>query len=105
MSSCFKTYNLNTKIMNRLNVKKLGIAVGLTGAIAYLGCMIIMFTAGQEGTVKFFNSLLHGLDTSNVIRMDVSISEAILGIVQTFVIGWLVGACIAAFYNAQIKSK
>ena len=89
--------------MERLNVKKLGFAVGFTGALIYLGCMIVMITAGQEGSIKFFNSLLHGLDTTNIIRMDVSLLEATLGIVQTFIIGWLTGASIAAFYNAQIK--
>ncbi len=91
--------------MHRLNVKKLGFALGFTGALIYLGCMIVMITAGQEGTIKFFNSLLHGLDTTNIIRMDVSLLEAFFGIVQTFIISWLVGASIAAFYNAQIKSK
>jgi 2TM family of unknown function (DUF5676) len=91
--------------MQRLNVKKLGFAVGLTGALIYLGCMIVMITAGQEGTIKFFNSLLHGLDTTSIIRMDVSLLEATLGIVQTFIIGWLTGASIAIFYNAQIKNK
>jgi 2TM family of unknown function (DUF5676) len=91
--------------MHRLNVKKLGFAVGLTGALIYLGCMIVMITAGQEGTIKFFNSLLHGLDATSIIRMDVSLLEAFFGVVQTFIIGWLVGASIAAFYNAQIKNK
>jgi 2TM family of unknown function (DUF5676) len=89
--------------MNRLNIKKLGFAVGLTGALIYLGCMIVMISAGQEGTIKFFNSLLHGLDATSIIRMDVSLLEAFFGIIQTFIIGWLVGASIAAFYNAQIK--
>ena len=89
--------------MNRFNVKKLGFAFGLTGALIYLGCMIVMATAGREGTITFFNSLLHGLDTSSIIRMDVPLLEAFFGIVQTFIIGWLIGACIAAFYNAQIK--
>ncbi|MCM4154397.1 DUF5676 family membrane protein [Gramella sp. AN32] len=89
--------------MYRLNIKKLGFAFGLTGALVYLGCMIVMATAGQEGTIKFFNSLIHGLDTTNIIRMDVPLLEALLGIVQTFIISWLVGACIAAFYNAQIN--
>ena len=37
--------------MNRFNVKKLGFAFGLTGALIYLGCMIVMTTAGQEGTI------------------------------------------------------
>lgn len=91
--------------MHRLNVKKLGFAFGLTGALIYLGCMIVMMTTGQEGTIKFFNSLIHGLDTTSIIRMDVPLWEASLGIVQTFILGWLIGACIGAFYNAQIKNK
>lgn len=89
--------------MNSINVKKFGFALGLTVALLYLGCMIVMLSAGQEGSIKFFNSLLHGLETRSIIRMDVSLWEALLGIIQTFIIGWLTGACIAAFYNAQIK--
>ncbi|WP_339840980.1 DUF5676 family membrane protein [uncultured Maribacter sp.] len=91
--------------MNRLNVKKLGFAFGLTGALIYLGCMIVMVTTGKEGSIAFFNSLLHGLDTTNIIRMDVSLLEALFGIIQTFILWWLIGACIGGFYNAQIKVK
>jgi hypothetical protein len=91
--------------MNRINIKKFGFAIGLTGALLYAGCMIVMATAGQEGSIMFFNSLLHGLDITNIIRMDVPIWEALIGIVQTFILGWLIGASIAAFYNAQIKTK
>ena len=91
--------------MNRLIIKKLGFAFGITGALIYLGCMTVMLLTDQEGTITFFNSLLHGLDTSNIIRMDVPLLEAFLGIVQTFILSWLVGACIAAFYNAQLKNK
>lgn len=89
--------------MNRLNVKKFGFAMGLTGAIIYAGCMIVLATAGQEGSITFFNSLLHGLDTTSIIRIDVPIWEALIGIIQTFIIAWLTGALIAAFYNVQIK--
>ena len=53
--------------MKTINIKKLGLATGLTGALLYLGCMVVMFTVGREGSVKFFNSLLHGLDVSTVI--------------------------------------
>ncbi len=91
--------------MNRINVKKFGFALGLTGALLYAGCMIVMATAGQEGSIAFFNSLLHGLDTTNIIRMDVPLWEALIGIVQTFIVAWLIGALIAAFYNAQLKLK
>lgn len=91
--------------MYRLNVKKLGFSFGLTGALIYLGCMIVMSTAGKEGTINFFNSLLHGLDTTYILRMDIPLWEAGLGIIQTFILGWLIGACIAAFYNIQIQIK
>jgi hypothetical protein len=67
--------------------------------------MIVMITAGQEGSIAFFNSLLHGIDTTNIIRMDVPLLEALFGVIQTFILWWLIGACIAAFYNAQIKKE
>jgi len=89
--------------MNHINIKKFGLAFGCTGAILYLGCMSLMLTVGHEGTVSFFNSLLHGLDVSSIIRMEVPLWEAAIGIVETFVLGWLIGACIAGFYNASIK--
>ena len=87
----------------KINIRKFGLALGLTGAIFYLGCMVLMLTVGHDGTVKFFNALLHGLDVSSIVRMDIPLWEAGLGIVQTFVLGWLVGACIAGFYNATTK--
>tara|TARA_R110000823_G_scaffold265690_2_gene385577 strand:- start:1287 stop:1565 length:279 start_codon:yes stop_codon:yes gene_type:complete len=91
--------------MNRINVKKIGFAMGFTGALVYAGCMIVMATAGQDGTIIFFNSLLHGLDVTSIIRMNVPLFEVLMGIVQTFILWWLIGACIGAFYNAQFKVK
>lgn len=91
--------------MNHLNIKKFGFATGFTGAIIYLGCIVVMWTAGREGTINFFNSLLHGLDTTNIIRINATLWEASIGFVQTFILWWLVGALIAAFYNAQVKTK
>lgn len=91
--------------MDHINVKKFGLSFGLTGALLYLGCMILMLTVGHTGTVKFFNSILHGLDVSTLVQMDVPLWEAGIGIIETFILGWLVGACIAGFYNATIKDK
>lgn len=91
--------------MNHINVKKFGLAFGLTAALLYLGCMSVMITVGHDGTVKFFNSLLHGLDVSTVIRMDVPLWEEGIGIIETFVIGWLIGACVAFFYNISLEKQ
>ncbi len=85
--------------MKKLNIKKLGLAFGSTTAILYLGCVLLMIIVGQEGTVAFFNTLLHGFDTSAIIRMDIPWWEAVMGIVQIFILGWLTGALVAAIYN------
>ena len=91
--------------MNHINIRKLGLAVGTTGVLLYIGCILVMWTVGRDGTILFFNNLFHGLDTSSIIRMDVPPLEALIGIIQTFVIGWLVGACIAGIYNLNITKK
>lgn len=91
--------NLNTMAMHDLEVKRTGLAVGITSMLLYAACALLMLIAGPGGTVKFFNSLFHGLDVSTVVRMDIPLWEAGVGIVGTFMLGWLVGACIAAVYN------
>tara|TARA_R110002126_G_scaffold249004_1_gene391938 strand:+ start:1916 stop:2191 length:276 start_codon:yes stop_codon:yes gene_type:complete len=91
--------------MGTINVRKMGLSAGLTGVLFYLGCMILMFAVGREGSVKFFNSLLHGFDVSTIIRMEIPLWESGLGIVQTFILAGLVGACIALLYNWQIKNR
>lgn len=88
-----------------INIKKFGLAVGLTAALLYIGCIVVMATVGHDGSVKFFNSLLHGLDISSIVRMNIPLSEAFIGIAETFILGWMVGACIAAIYNVSFNKK
>lgn len=85
--------------MQRISIKKLGMAFGSTAALLYFGCAMVMFIVGKEGTVKFFNNLVHGLDVSSIARMDISPVEEIIGIVLTFILGSLTGVIIAAVYN------
>ncbi len=91
--------------MNRIEVKKMGLAFGLTAAIMYLGCLLLIVSVGHAGTIKFFNSLLHGIDVSSIVRMNMPLWEAGIGIIETFILAWLIGACIAGFYNAALTKK
>jgi hypothetical protein len=91
--------------MNSLNVKKFGFAVGSTFGLVYLGCVLVLFVAGRDTAVLFANSLLHGLDVSGIVRMNVPLWEALIGLVETFIIAWLAGASIAAIYNASMRSQ
>lgn len=91
--------------MNTINIKKFALAFGITGAGLYFGCVLLMFLAGTEGTIWFFNNLLHGLDVSTVIRMNIPISETGLGLILTFILWWIIGACVALVYNKAMNSN
>ena len=91
--------------MDHINIRKFGLAFGITGALLYFGCALVMLISGHNNTIKFFNTLLHGLDVSSIIRTDITFVEQLLGLVQTFILSWLIGSCIAGIYNATIKSE
>lgn len=92
-------------MMNRLEVKNLGLAFGVAFVVFYLACIVMMAILGQETTVFVFNSLMHGLNTTTIIRMDVPIWDSIIGIILTFVLGWVMGALIAVTYNLFSTKK
>lgn len=85
--------------MQTINSNRLGLALGLTGVILYLACMCLMLIAGKDGTIWFFNSILHGLDVSSVSRMSVPFGQTIAGILLTFGLGWVTGFLTGTFYN------
>ena len=91
--------------MNHISIRKFGLAFGITGALLYFGCALTMLILGHDSTVKFFNTLLHGLDVSSIIRMNISSVEVVIGLIQTFILGWLIGACIAGVYNVSLNKK
>jgi hypothetical protein len=56
-------------------------------------------TLSREVVVSFFNSLLHGFDISPIIRTSMSWGEMIIGFIEVFILGWLIGATVASIYN------
>ncbi len=92
-------------IKNAINARRLGVAVGSTGVLFYLACILTMSTAPRDKAILFFNSLLHGIDVTPILREHVPIGEVLLGIVSTFVLGWFAGALIAGFYNLSAGRK
>jgi hypothetical protein len=89
--------------MNGLSIKRFGVSCGVASALLYTGCVLVMASLGEEGTIRFFNSLLHGIDVTTIIRMEIPVSEMLMGIVQIFILGWLTGAVIAAVYNVGLE--
>ena len=91
--------------MRVIDIKRFGLAFGATFALLYLGCVLVMAIVGKEGTIFFFNSLMHGADVTSIIRMNVPLREMMIGIVEIFILGWLTGATIASIYNFGLKKK
>ena len=91
--------------MKRIHIRSLGFAAGITAALLYLGCALVMNFTITETTRTFFNSIFHGIDIGNMLRMNISFKETVLGLVQTFIIAWLNGATIAAIYNILIAKR
>lgn len=86
--------------MERLNVFRTSFAFGTTLTILYAACMFVMETVPRDVVVRFFNSIIHGIDFTLIMRWDMPWSEAVVGVSETFIVGWLVGAVYAWLYNA-----
>ena len=91
--------------MTPLSPGRLGFAFGATSALLYLGCAFVMLTVPRDATIRFFNSLLHGVDVTPVIRWDMPWPEMAIGVLETLILGWLVGATVAVLYNVGAPRK
>lgn len=85
--------------MENLNQKKFAIASGIASVVVYLGCFSIMTIMGKDSLVKLSNLLFHGMDFSNIIRMNIPIAETLSGAVLSFIFWGLIGYVLAFVYN------
>lgn len=92
-------------LINTLSIKRLGFALGATAALLYLGCVFVMLTVPRPAVVAFFNSLMHGWDMEPIMRWDMPWWEAAVGVVEVFILGWLIGTVIAVLYNVTADRK
>ena len=85
--------------MRMLSPTRFGFALGAAWALCYLGCMFVMATVPKDVTIRFFNSLMHGIDFAPIMRWEMPWWEMVIGVLEVFILGWLFGAVIAVFYN------
>lgn len=88
---------------SELIVRRAGLALGSGFAAAYLGCTFVMMTVPQDAAIRFFNSILHGVDVTPIIRWDMPWWEMLIGVLEVFILGWLFGALMASVYNYGIR--
>ena len=61
--------------MNKLSIPRFGFAVAVACAVSYLGCVFVMMTVPQDVAIRFFNSLMHGVDVTTIMRWDMPLWE------------------------------
>jgi len=91
--------------MNKLNPTKFALAAGLSSVIAYISCVLLMALVGEEGVVRISNLLFHGMEFTGNIRMDIPLTDNLLGIVMSFVFWGIMGFIISSIYNKLINSN
>jgi len=85
--------------MQHLSPKALGFAFGAISSVMYAACALIMATLPEEAAIQFFNSLTHGVDWEPIMRFNMPWYEMVVGFTEVFILGWLIGATVAALYN------
>jgi len=85
--------------VRQLSVRRFGFAMGMLFASLYAVSMVIVMSGPREAVVSFFNSILHGIDVTMIMRWEMSWWEMIIGILEVFILGWLCSAALAIFYN------
>ena len=95
----------DNRFIATLSVKRMGFAIGATSALLYVGCVFVMLTVPHDTVVAFFNSIMHGWDVEPIMRWDMLWWEALIGMVEIFILGWLIGALVAVLYNLTADRK
>lgn len=85
--------------MTTINPVRTGFATALTVSLLYLACILVIMIMPKETAVAFYNSVLHGIDISTILMSSMSLPQLVFGLINMFIIGWLVGATFAAVYN------
>lgn len=85
--------------MHRFSVWWFALALASSFAVAYLGCVWVMLTVPKETAIQFFNSIMHGVDVTPIMRWEMSWWEMVIGVLEVFILGWLFGALMAVIYN------
>tara|TARA_R110002072_G_scaffold294716_1_gene465064 strand:- start:9174 stop:9380 length:207 start_codon:yes stop_codon:yes gene_type:complete len=58
-----------------------------------------MLSVSRESVVQFANSILHGIDVDPIMRWNMPLWEACLGVIEIFILGWFFGALFSSLYN------
>ena len=83
---------------DKLSPKRVANTLGIVAAGVSLLCAIFVLIA--LGTaLSLFSNIFHGIDITQIAKSSVSFGSIIIGLIEAFVFGFLVGWLFAVVYN------
>jgi len=76
--------------------------VANTFGIVFTGVSLLcaIFVLIFPGTaMSLFNNIFHGIDITQIAKTSVSFGSIIIGLIEAFVLGWIIGWLFAVVYN------
>ena len=84
--------------MSRRNINATGIAFAITLTLLNIVCLLLLIIA-PNFTLSLFGSFIHGVDLSKIAVTPNFGVDTFIGVIATFVGGYLIGVVFAAIYN------
>ncbi len=91
--------------MGKLAPIPFGCAFGIASGFFYVGCVTFMLITPPQCVVWISNSLLHGIDVQPIIRHSIPMSQALIGLTGTCLLGCVFGYLTAVLYNFGVRSE
>lgn len=88
---------------NKLSVKTTALALAVTSGIVSIACFLILWI--WPSSLSLFGKIFHGLDLTKIATTNLSVTDAVVGLIVVVIIGLFVGALFAKVYNLFVKSK
>ncbi len=83
---------------DKLNSRRVANTLGVVFAGVSLLCAI--FVLIFPGTaMSFFNNIFHGIDITQIVKTSVSLGSIVIGLIEAFILGWIIGWFFAVVYN------
>lgn len=89
--------------MEKLNPNVVALSLGVTSAILYILCLILIAITPVPAVVSLVNSLQHSIDFSSIATKNITFLGSIIGIIAWFIIAAVNGYIFAFVYNQIIK--
>ncbi|GEM_PF-1793774 len=85
--------------MKKLKPNIVGLSLGITSAVLYILCLMLVWITPVSMMTPFVNNLFHSMDFTGMMAKSITISGSIIGIAAWFFISWAAGFIFALVYN------